>query len=287
MPTLTARFLWEELLKLSTSSSSHEPSDVKVTLNLRTTTSAGVFSLGPSPSSAGNDGGDAQSTPFYIQIHASVKSSIDPTRPVTLATWRTPLERPHKRRGSEGQKSEEEVKGECPSSSPAWLESALTPLRSTADPNKLAAPAELGWIAHRRGGYARDLRESWDFLTVPAAETHKEVVVRHILPRDGLRFYYKTGGEARPEKGEKFVVGPSANALGTFWWRWGDLEGDLADKRFSNEWWDGEEGDGNQMSTAEEDWVKSEGENGFGLTMEVVNEAEIEFVLEDSCRLDR
>lgn len=109
------------------------------------------------------------------------------------------------------------------------------------------------------------------------------MVVKHLLPRAGLRFYSTTDGEAvmGPKKGEKFVVAPSAGGLGTFWWRWGDLAGDLAGKKFrADEWWDGDDG-GEPEAVSEErgggEWVESEGENGFGLTMEVENEAEIEF----------
>lgn len=70
------------------------------------------------------------------------------------------------------------------------------------------------------------------------------------------------------------MIAPSERALGTFWWRWGDLEGNLEGKKFvSDEWFDREREDGEG-----EEWVKSEGKNGFGLTMEVENEAEIEFV---------
>lgn len=56
--------------------------------------------------------------------------------------------------------------------------------------------------------------------------------VQDHLPREGLRFFSKTGGdgEVGPNKGEKFVVEPSAGGLGTFWWRWGDLNGDLAER---------------------------------------------------------
>ena len=79
-------------------------------------------------------------------------------------------------------------------------------------------------------------------------------------------------------KGEKFVIAPSEGALGTFWWRWGDLDGELGGKKFlSDEWYDAEKG-GRHEEVKGEEWVESEGENGFGLTMEIGNEAEIEFV---------
>ena len=104
-----------------------------------------------------------------------------------------------------------------------------------------------------------------------------ELVIRHLLPREGLNFISKTGegGDVKPERGEKFVVGPSATGLGTFWWRWGDLRGDLAGKKFrADEWWGGD-GD---VEGGQGEWIESEGRNGFGLTMEVENEAEVEFV---------
>lgn len=47
----------------------------------------------------------------------------------------------------------------------------------------------------------------------------------------------------RPEKGERFVIGPSAGALRTFWWRWGDLEGK---KFWGDDWFEGEGVGGDQ-----------------------------------------
>ena len=111
----------------------------------------------------------------------------------------------------------------------------------------------------------------------------RDITVEHFLPREGLRFYRQGGGDedAQPEKGERFVIGPSVNALGTFWWRWGDLNGDLADKKFlSDDWYEGKiDGGDRELAVGKEGlWLKSEGENGFGLTMDVENEAEVEFV---------
>jgi len=102
------------------------------------------------------------------------------------------------------------------------------------------------------------------------------------MPLEKLQFWHLNDDgyrdEVRPHKGEKFVIAPSEGALGTFWWRWGDMEGELKEKKFtSDEWYDGEKGDKHEDVMGEE-WVKSEGENGFGLTMEIENEAEIQFL---------
>ena len=72
---------------------------------------------------------------------------------------------------------------------------------------------------------------------------------------------------------ERWVIGPDRGGLGTFWWRTGDLDADLQGKKFKNdEWFDGEEGDDDNAQM-----VESEGANGFGLTMEIENQAEVIF----------
>ncbi|MCJ1467194.1 hypothetical protein MMC07_005817 [Pseudocyphellaria aurata] len=237
----------------------HKPEDIKVTLNLRTTASSPTITL----PNANPDASAVQDT--YIQIHASVKSSTHPALAVTLSSWRTPLER--------------SLSGDH-TSSPVWLHSALTYLRSTSNPDRYGGPPELGYKVHRRGGFARNLREDWDFITIPSLESGQEVVVQHRLPVEKLQFWQKRDDgyrdSATPERGEKWTLGPSEGGLGTFWWRWGDLEGDLKGKRFRNdEWYDGEKGDGDGEAA---EWLESEGENGFGLCMEIENQAEVTFV---------
>ena len=233
-----------------------------MTLNLRTTTSAPTFSYA-------RQNQDANSEPFYIQIHASIKHSVRPELPVTLATWRTPLER---RLPSEHEED---------STSPVWLNSALTPIRSTTDPNKIMGPQEMGWKVHRGGGFPRNLRDAWDFITIPPAAASdqpvSEILVRHLLPTEGLNFRSREGQPWSPGKGEKFVVGPDLGALGTFWWRFGDLETDLKTAKFvADDWWNGEGGGKQALADEEGQYLESQGENGFGLTMEVETAAEFE-----------
>ncbi|MCJ1425285.1 hypothetical protein MMC29_003173, partial [Sticta canariensis] len=140
---------------------SHTPKDIKVTLNLRTTVSSPTISLPDSDL-------DASALPdIYIQIHASVTFSTHPALAVTLSSWRTPLER---------SLSPEDT------SSPVWLNSALTYLRSTSNPDRYGGPPELGYKVHRRGGFGRDLREDWDFITIPSLKSGEEAVVQHRLP---------------------------------------------------------------------------------------------------------
>ena len=249
-------------------------------MNLRTTTSSRTFYMDAQHEDPKAQANGNAPPPFYIDIHASVKSSTRPHLPVTLATWRTPLERelqePAPGPGEAGGPTKP-MPNDAPTYSPVWLESALTPFRSTADAARRVAPRALGLIACRRGGYPRDLRGAWDFVTLPPADATGEVTVRHVVPRAELRFHTTAEPAAAmvPRPGERFVVGPSEGGLGTFWWRWGDLEGDLRDRGFrSDRWWNGVE----EETDAGREWIESEGDNGFGLAMEVENMAEVEFV---------
>ncbi|CAO1605245.1 hypothetical protein XANCAGTX0491_008767 [Xanthoria calcicola] len=243
----------------------HKPEDIQVTLKLHTTISSPTVRLAQSSPEA------SVSAEAFIQIHASVKTSTRPSLPVTLSTWRTALERALSPKDS---------------TSPVWLNSALTYLRSTRDDDRYGGPPALGYKIHRRGGFARNLREDWDFITIPSMESGGEVVVEHRLPVEDLQFWKrKSDGyvdSVTPEKGEVWNIGPSEGGLGTFWWAWGDLEGGLKDKEFRNdEWFDGEleDGKGNQMKgQANEKWVYPKGENGFGLCMEIENQVGVTFV---------
>lgn len=114
---------------------------------------------------------------------------------------------------------------------------------------------------------------------MPSAESGQEVVISHHLPLERLRFWSTNPDtdtkSVCPEKGERFRISPSEGSLGTFWWRWGNLDEDLAGKKFcNNEWFEGSMDE----SQHGEGWLESEGENGFGLVMEVENETEVEFV---------
>ena len=79
----------------------------------------------------------------------------------------------------------------------------------------------------------------------PRWKAEREVVVEHRLPVKELKFGQMKKGdeyrqEAKPERGEKWSIGPSQGGLATFWWHWGDLDGDLKENGFKNDgWFDG------------------------------------------------
>ena len=105
------------------------------------------------------------------------------------------------------------------------------------------------------------------------------MIVKHLVPVERLQFWRKREGgyrdEVKPEKGEVWAIGPSAGGLGTFWWKFGNLEEDLRDRGFKNdEWFDGEQ-ETEKYNGVE--MVDSEGENGYGLTLDIENQAEVTF----------
>ena len=193
---------------------------------------------------------------------------------MTLSTWRTPLQRSLRPEGAS-------------TSSPVWSNSALTYLRSTSNPDRYAGPPELSYRICRRGGFARNLRKDWDFITIPSAVSGQECIIEHRLPIQKLQFWEKRADgyrdEVRPERGEIWAIEPSQGGLGTFWWAWGDLEGDLKGKRFCNDsWYEQDSRDHSEEEAGKDeehdDWVESEGDNGFGLTMAIESPAELTFV---------
>ena len=137
----------------------------------------------------------------------------------------------------------------------------------------------MGYRVHRRGFFARNLREDWDFIAIPSLESGKEVAVNHRVPIETLQFWRKREDgyrdEVKPEKGEVWVIGPREDGLGTFWWKFGDLEGNLRDKGFKNdEWFDSEQETEKSNGV---DMVDNEGENGYGLTIDIQDQAEVTF----------
>lgn len=111
-------------------------------------------------------------------------------------------------------------------------------LRSTSNPNRRIS---LGML---RPHYARssesppvNLRErNLEWVTIPATGlTGGETEVTHELSMSRLVAHAadtvkEGGGELKT--GERFKMHMSDGYIGTSWWCWGDLEGDLRDKPF-------------------------------------------------------
>lgn len=81
-------------------------------------------------------------------------------------------------------------------------------------------------------------REWLEFITIPASGS---VVVAHDLPLSRIFQFESDVKKEDVKPGEEYSIGLNEGYVGTMWWCWGDLEGDLKEKRFS-EWRKGWEG---------------------------------------------
>lgn len=159
---------------------------------------------------------DKSDPPFQIVLSLRIEDSTQPDRAITISTKGTIFE---------------------PSDPDAGIDTlalnTFSALTSTSNPDR---SIHLGNL---KPHYARsskpkplDLkeREGVHLLTIPA---NGEVQVRHDLPitrilsRDGRW----NADDLKPGESFRFHMNP--DYLGCTWWCWGDLDGDLKDKRLS------------------------------------------------------
>ena len=180
-------------------------------------------------------------SPFQIILALRLEDSTQPGRAITIATRGTVFE---------------------PSDPDAGIDTlALNTFSALTSVNDSSRFIRLGNL---KPHYARsskektpDLKERYGvhLLTIPA---DGEVQVKHDMPisrmlkRDGRW----TKDDLEPGESYRFHVNP--DYLGSAWWCWGDLEGDLKDKKLSA-WQEGINSSRAEKPTAEqvesEDWI--------------------------------
>ena len=154
------------------------------------------------------------------------------------------------------------------------------PLISNSDPQKQIS---LGHFkphhARAAGPPSANLKErDWlDFLTIPAEGA---VQVRHDLPISRMFEYEDRLTKDDMKVGDTYHFGIHTGYLGTTWWCWGDLDGDLKEKKLSA-WQEGINFEKAEKPTPEqvekEGWVL--GENPAELAFEDrTGSAEFQFV---------
>ncbi len=183
-------------------------------LTLTLSTSSPTLSLSPSPS---------DEDPFRLNITLRIEASAQPSRPITIATSDTVLD-------------------------PATLsQGSIGALQSTSDPSKKISLGNLRPNI-RHPDQPLDMRHRpWlQFITIPAddavaAAAAAPVVISHDLPLSRIFQFESDLSKEDIKPGEEYSIQLDPGYVGTMWWCWGDLEGDLKGKKFS-EWrkgWDG------------------------------------------------
>lgn len=257
------------LLKLKPSSLQ----DRQAALSIRLSTSRPTLSLSESESDTASS-----SPPFQLVLTVGIVpgTSRRPDQAITIATTGTVLEPSDPSHGLD-----------------IAARGALGPLRHIApDPDSPPQTISLGQLhphlARRENiPIPRNMRQrEWlHWLTIPAPspvpvipdETSSPpavVQVLHDLPLRRIFQHEYRLSKADVTPGSSYRIGLNDRYVGTMWWCWGDLEGDLRDKKFS-QWrkgWEGGNSGVEKPSDEEmmEEWVV--GENVAELWVEGSNE---------------
>ncbi|KAI2630337.1 hypothetical protein GGS26DRAFT_107048 [Hypomontagnella submonticulosa] len=100
-----------------------------------------------------------------------------------------------------------------------------------ADPSRRGISLGYFKVHEARRGESSDLRElGYRFITVPGDGSWVEVT--HKLSWERIFRYEEKRAKTDLEPGEKFEISINRDYLGTMWWCWGDLEGELQGKKF-------------------------------------------------------
>lgn len=172
----------------------------------------------PTCSLDANEGSDF---PFQIVLSLRLENSTQPGRAITISTRGTVFE---------------------PSDPDAGIDTlslnTFGALTSTSDPSRLIRLGNLKpHYAHSSQEKSPDLKErdGVGLLTIPAGG---EVQVRHNMPISRMLKRDERWSKDDLKPGESFRFHINPDYLGTTWWCWGDLEGDLKDKKLS-QWQEG------------------------------------------------
>ena len=179
------------------------------------------ISLSTSSPTISLSGPEDPNKPFCLVLTVRITASSRPGRPITICASDTVLDT-------------------RPPDIDIMAVGAFEPLQCTTDPQKTIS---LGnWRPNiRHPDPSPDMKErDWlKWLTVPVEEG--SVQITHDLPLSRMFKYESTLKPQDIKPGESYRVRMNPGHVGTMWWCWGDLEGDLREKKFS-QWrrgWDG------------------------------------------------
>ncbi|KAL8883304.1 MAG: hypothetical protein Q9192_007267, partial [Flavoplaca navasiana] len=170
-------------------------------------TSSPTFSLSAEDSSA----------PLQIIITLRLENSTQPGRAITIRTGGTVFAPPPEGGGLD-----------------TLALGTFGPLISNSDPERRINLGQLKphHLHTGEGPPSPNLkeREGIQFLTIPADGSAQ---VRHDLPISRIFEYEGTLTKEDLKPGDVYHLGINSGYLGTTWWCWGDMEGDLKDKKLS------------------------------------------------------
>lgn len=238
------------------------PAKAEVHLDITLTTSSPTYSLSRSDSS----------TPFQLITTARIVSSSEQSFAVTLCTDNSVLDNGQHTRHN------------------GLFKGAFYPLQSLSDAQRKIRLAFAGSPNYGSGPDDPNLRERpWQHFDTIPAQGQGELTINDDL---ALERMFKHEHKLKPadiKPGEKFRVLMTSRRLNSIsWWAFGDLAGDLKDKKFSRWWLPDENGEIENLMQGEEypdtdqmqkdGWVFSERPEGLTVTGNLEDGAVFEFV---------
>ncbi|KAH8898317.1 hypothetical protein GQ53DRAFT_711555 [Thozetella sp. PMI_491] len=190
-----------------------DPGSEQATLSVRITTAAPNLSLSSLKS-------EASEPVLNIQIHVRCQWSTNPSRPITILTAGTILD------------NKKPEAGYMDSLALGMLGAGL--VCTNAQERKYIS---LGYFrvhrARQEGDDSPNLGERPDisFLTIPSQASGEEAVISHTLTAGRLFAFSDKFTADDVHKGEQYSITLRDDYVGTTWWCWGGLNGELKEKK--------------------------------------------------------
>ena len=149
--------------------------------------------------------------PIYLIVSVRITSSIEASRPITVCALRNALDKE------------------------SAVDLGVFDMTSKANPDKWISLNLMPTIRpSSENEWPLNLREALQFITIPSQESGRSVTVKHQLKREMIVGDLATGRRRNDvlDSGEVCNVQLNDN-ISIGWWQWGDLEGDLKDKKFA------------------------------------------------------
>ena len=149
--------------------------------------------------------------PLFLTVSVRIKSSVEPSRPITVCTLHNALDRE------------------------SAVDLGVFDMTSKVNPDKWISLNMMPTIRpSSNNSWPRNLREALQFVTIPSQQSGESFSVKHQLKREMIVGDLATGRRRNDvlESGEVCKVQLNDN-ISIGWWQWGDMQGDLKDKKFA------------------------------------------------------
>lgn len=193
-----------------------DPGDEQATISVRMATSKPTLSLSSSLKAT------SEESVLEIKVHLRCVSSKQPSRPITIATTGSMFDHTKPEAGNLDNLAQGMLPG-------------LVCTKADSGNSKVISLGNFRVHHARQDGddYANlGERPGSAFITIPSHDSGEEAIVTHTLTSERLFAFSEKVKAEDLAVGEKYSMHLREDYVGTCWWCWGDLEGDLKGKKF-------------------------------------------------------